>query len=572
MKPAFTYVGVGLLVCLLATFSCQKEYSCENCQGNTNSNSNNNPPSANAGPDQVIVLPKDSVLLNGSASHDPDGSIKKWEWRKIAGPGSFLITTANSVTTSVRSLAAGIYRFELTVTDNGGASGKDTVAVTVANSSVPNRPPVANAGADQTINLPTNTTIVDGSASFDPDNNITGYIWAKLTGPACNIVSTATVRTNIDNLQQGVYLFQLKVTDAGGLFSYDTIQITVHEDPFAVCYNNRPIVNAQLVPFGRLSNYRFLLSPAAAADKIVFAGGYDDVNGNAGLANTIDLYALSTQDWSLSIETPHLNAAVAVSGDKIYFGGGGYYYDDYYSAIDVYDAANNTWGHLSFSEAKTLVAGAAIGDKILFAGGFKTGGDYLPNNIETLVEIYQPSTNTWSSVPLSEPRGGITSTTVNNKVYFAGGWNTAVSNKIDIYDATTNSWSNSTLSYLPTARTAIAYGKNIYWTDGSCKVEVRNVETGASSLESLSRGGDIVPVMKDNKLMFIRLGSRYFDIYDPLVKSWSVGLLPESVPLRAAVISVNNIIYIAGGVVGSIPVGAGSYKPVATNQVWKLEF
>ncbi|MGZ3846337.1 MAG: Kelch repeat-containing protein, partial [Flavisolibacter sp.] len=208
---------------------------------------------------------------------------------------------------------------------------------------------------------------------------------------------------------------------------------------------------------------------------------------------------------------------------------------------------------------------------ILFAGGFKKGVDYFPNNIENLVEIYQPATNTWSSVPLSEARGGITSATINNKVYFAGGWNTALSNKIDVYDATTNSWSTSTLSYLPTAKTAIVYGKNIYWTDGSCKVEIRNVETGTSSLESLSRSGNVISVVKDNKLVFVRPGSIYFDIYDPSIKAWSVGVLPQQVPGGAAVISVNNTIYVAGGITGSIPMGATT-KQIGTNQVWKLEF
>jgi hypothetical protein len=35
-----------------------------------------------------------------------------------------------------------------------------------------NHPPIANAGPDQTITLPTNTVSVNGSSSSDPDNNI----------------------------------------------------------------------------------------------------------------------------------------------------------------------------------------------------------------------------------------------------------------------------------------------------------------------------------------------------------------------------------------------------------------
>jgi len=566
MRPALTWISLTVLVAMLAILSCQKEYSCENCRGV------NRPPVANAGPDQSILLPQDSSFLDGSASKDPDGSIKQWQWRQITGSSNVSIATASSARTAIRKLAAGVYQFELTVTDDGGAASKDTVAVTVSSAAAVNRPPVARAGADQTIFLPTNTCTLNGSASSDPDNNITSYEWTKLSGPACNIVSSTLVQTKVDNLREGVYSFQLKVVDAGGLSSLDTVAITVKPDPAAICFNDRPKVYAQLVSFGHLSYYRTSVTPATAADKIVFAGGMDESGSGAALADKEDLYSMTTQDWSLSVQSPHLNCGVAVSGDEIYFAGGGYYYDVYFSAIDVYDAANNIWHHMAFKEPKTYVAGAAIGDKILFAGGFRNKGDDFPNNIEDKIEIYQPSTNTWSSVPLSEARGGITSATINNKVYFAGGWNTAPSNKIDIYDGATNTWAASTLQYLPTAKTAIAYGDNIYWNDGSCKVEARNVKTGASSLESLSMGGFVVSVVKDNKILFIHPGSLYFDIYDPSTRTWSIGVLPQAVPVDAAVISVNNTIYIAGGGIGENPMGNGAYAIIATNEVWKLQF
>jgi hypothetical protein len=39
--------------------------------------------------------------------------------------------------------------------------------------------PVANAGNGTTIMLPGNTINLNDSSSFDPDNNITGYLWTK---------------------------------------------------------------------------------------------------------------------------------------------------------------------------------------------------------------------------------------------------------------------------------------------------------------------------------------------------------------------------------------------------------
>jgi dipeptidyl aminopeptidase/acylaminoacyl peptidase len=91
-----------------------------------------------------------------------------------------------------------------------------------------NHPPVANAGNDTTLMLPGNTVSLNGSLSFDPDNNITGYLWTKISGPSSfNITDANAVQTPVINLVQGVYLFELKVTDADGLFDRDTIQVTV---------------------------------------------------------------------------------------------------------------------------------------------------------------------------------------------------------------------------------------------------------------------------------------------------------------------------------------------------------
>src|SRR5690606_32237943 len=114
---------------------CKKEYSCEGC------NTNNQPPIAVAGPDQFINLQSDNVILDGSASSDPDGNITIWRWTKIEGPASFQINDLNSARTTVGILVQGVYQFELKVTDDNGASAKDTVQIKV--DVAENQPPVA---------------------------------------------------------------------------------------------------------------------------------------------------------------------------------------------------------------------------------------------------------------------------------------------------------------------------------------------------------------------------------------------------------------------------------------------
>ena len=160
MKPLLKFAAFILLAGTLVNLSCQKELSCENCGANQ-PGSINKSPKANAGPDKTILLPTDSVTLDGSASSDPDGTISNWLWTKISGPASFNINNSTDSITIVKNLVAGTYQFELKVKDNGGLSAKDTVLIIVTDPSQPNRPPVANAGADQTITLPNNTVTLD---------------------------------------------------------------------------------------------------------------------------------------------------------------------------------------------------------------------------------------------------------------------------------------------------------------------------------------------------------------------------------------------------------------------------
>lgn len=90
----------------------------------------NQAPKANAGPDQVITLPFNTTDLSGSGM-DTDGNISSYSWKKLPGSSMATIINADSAKAKVTGLAKGIYYFELNVTDNSGATGKDTLQVTV---------------------------------------------------------------------------------------------------------------------------------------------------------------------------------------------------------------------------------------------------------------------------------------------------------------------------------------------------------------------------------------------------------------------------------------------------------
>lgn len=179
----------------------------------------NTPPTASAGSDQIISLPTNSVTFTGSGT-DADGTISSYLWTKEVG-GTATITSPTSATTTVTGLSAGEYRFKLTVTDNNGATGSDTVHVRV------NNPPTANAGTDQTITLPTNSVSLSGSGT-DSDGTIASYSWTKISGGTYTISNSGIANPVLTNLVAGTYVFQLQVTDNNGATGTDTVQITVN--------------------------------------------------------------------------------------------------------------------------------------------------------------------------------------------------------------------------------------------------------------------------------------------------------------------------------------------------------
>ncbi|RYE23724.1 MAG: hypothetical protein EOP51_09625, partial [Sphingobacteriales bacterium] len=90
-----------------------------------------------------ITLPVNSAMLDGSGT-DADGNIVSYAWVKLAGPSAGSITGPNAAVATATGLVQGVYQYQLTVTDDAGAIGRDTMQVTV--NAPANIPPVANAG------------------------------------------------------------------------------------------------------------------------------------------------------------------------------------------------------------------------------------------------------------------------------------------------------------------------------------------------------------------------------------------------------------------------------------------
>ncbi len=161
----------------------------------------------------------EAVILDGSGSSDPDGTIVSYEWRE----GGTLIATGPTPTVT---LGVGTHTVDLTVTDNGGAAASDAVVVTVN----PNQPPTASF----TYTTSGLTVDVNGSGSSDPDGTITSYSWDW--GDGSPVASGVTASHTYG--EAGTYTVSLTVTDNGGATGSTSRSVTVTVGPTRIFFED----------------------------------------------------------------------------------------------------------------------------------------------------------------------------------------------------------------------------------------------------------------------------------------------------------------------------------------------
>lgn len=89
-------------------------------------------PVANAGPDQTVF---DTVTLDGSSSFASDSTIVSYQWFLDYRGGSTHNRSAEGERPTISNFQSGFYDVTLTVTDNFGATGSDTMLLGAAGSS-----------------------------------------------------------------------------------------------------------------------------------------------------------------------------------------------------------------------------------------------------------------------------------------------------------------------------------------------------------------------------------------------------------------------------------------------------
>lgn len=148
----------------------------------------------------------------------------------LGGPAAWQQLVTTGAPTNNRPLVTPVYNsatnrltaFRSTVS----GVGAEAWVLTNANG-ITNQPPVADAGANQTVECASHTgtsVTLDGSASSDPDGDTLTFQWTDANNNVLGSTATVNVTAPL-----GVNTYTLKVTDPGGLFSTATTNVTVED-------------------------------------------------------------------------------------------------------------------------------------------------------------------------------------------------------------------------------------------------------------------------------------------------------------------------------------------------------
>ncbi len=251
------------------------------------------------------------------------------------------------------------------VSSLGGSATSPVAGAPVAT----NQPPVADAGADQTV-TDTETVTLDGRGSSDPDGTIASFAWSE------GGTSLGTADVISPSLSVGVHTITLTVTDAGGKTASDTVVVTVLAGTAAQVGEWADLqtlpwrpVHSILLPTGKVMMY-------SHDDPRI----WDPVDG---LLTTVPQFGYN----------PFCNGHVLLADGRVMFAGGQIANNVGLSVADYYDPFTNTFTSLPdmfdgrwYPSQVTL----AEGDVVILSGNIDEGP------VRNLIpEVWEVNTGTW---------------------------------------------------------------------------------------------------------------------------------------------------------------------------------
>jgi hypothetical protein len=144
-----------------------------------------------------------------------------YQWTQLSGPAVKLSDASTAkLKLSQFTEEVGVVVLRLTVTDNGGATAYADKNVIL------NYKPMANAGPDVNVMLPTSYVVLYGSGT-DIDGSIQGYRWRQKSGPKIKVSNDTNAALELSELVEGEYSFRFSVVDNNGVEHVDYATLIV---------------------------------------------------------------------------------------------------------------------------------------------------------------------------------------------------------------------------------------------------------------------------------------------------------------------------------------------------------
>jgi len=215
-------------------------------------------------------------------------------------------------------------------------------------------------------------------------------------------------------------------------------------------------------------------SAAAVAfnGRIYLFGGY--IYGGMNCTSAAESYDPKADSWTdiASMPTPRATLTAAEAKGKIYVMGG---YNDYseqtLDVVEAYDPAKNTWETKApLPLPMSFMKAVSLNGKIYVTGG--SSSSYYPLNT---LYMYNPQTDSWiQKASMNTARYEHGAVVLNGKIYVFGGVNIDIYgypvylSSGEVYDPATNTWSSIADMPIPLARMgATTDGRYIYAIGGT---------------------------------------------------------------------------------------------------------
>lgn len=258
------------------------------------------PPAAPSALVAIAVGPTQIDLSWQDHSEDEEGFIVE---RRLGTQGAFeeVARTEPDVTTFSDTTVAPetTYCYQVRAFNAAGTSEPSNEACVTTPAE--NRPPIADAGPDQTVFVG-DVVQLDGSRSSDPDGDPLSFHWAFVVKPQTSATKLSDPSSPTPTFVAdfpGVYVIELTVDDGRGGTAKDTVTVTAKE---------RPPVRGQLIA---LKFIRIEFSPVAAWERSLEQGCVVYRNVSEKLA----MVRLALPDGSVVKYEIPLDGEVIVCGD-----------------------------------------------------------------------------------------------------------------------------------------------------------------------------------------------------------------------------------------------------------------